>query len=103
VQSAIVEADHRDVVPDLAVGEGQLAAGALLAPAIGHVGGVAVEEKMIGVDAAALVAAMADVHARRDGTVPDEPCHPVRPLGAARHAERAVARVVHGAVPDVAA
>jgi len=73
VQPTIVEADDRDIVPCLMVGEGELAAGAVLGPQIRHVAGMAVEEKMVRVYAERLVAAMADIHAFRNRPVPDDP------------------------------
>jgi hypothetical protein len=80
VQAAIVEPDHGDVVARPIVGERQLAAGAGLAAAVGHVVGVAVEEQMLGIDAASLVTTVADIHARRDRSVPHAPGEAVRPL-----------------------
>ena len=58
---------------------------------------------MLGIDAAPLVAAMADIHARRDRTMAKTPRQPMRPLRAAGDTERPVAAVVHGALPEVAA
>jgi len=103
VQAAIVEPDHGDVVARPIVGERQLAAGAGLAAAVGHVVGVAVEEQMLGIDAASLVTTVADIHARRDRSVPHAPGEAVRPLRAAADSKRAVAAVVDRALPEVTA
>ena len=103
VLAPIEQANDCHVVPDAVVGKGEFAPRAVLAASVGHVVGMAVEEKMVRVDAAALVAAMADIDMRRDRAMPDRPGEAMRPLGAAIHGERAVAGIGHGAAPDVAA
>jgi hypothetical protein len=103
VQAAIVEPDHGDIVARLVVGEGQSPPGARLAAAIGHVVGVAVEEQMLGIDATPLIATVADIHPRRNRSVPQAPGEAVRPLRMAADGERAVAAVVDRALPEVTA
>jgi len=103
VDAPVVEADDRDIGLGLTVGEGELAPRALLAAAVGHVVGMAVEEQVVGIDAAPLVAAVADVHARRDRPVAQAPGEAVGPLRPTGDAESAVAAVAAGALPEVAA
>lgn len=102
VHAAIVQPDDRDIVaPPVRVGE--RAPRPVLAAAVGHVGRMAFREQVVGIDAASLVAAMADVHARRDRPVPERPGKAMRPTRTAADAERAIAAVVDRALPEVTA
>jgi hypothetical protein len=85
------------------IGEGELAPGPFLAASVGHVVGVAVEKEVIGIDASPLVATMADIRARRDWPVLQAPGQAMRALRAVVDAERAVAAVGDGALPEMTA
>jgi hypothetical protein len=68
-----------------------------------HVHGVAGEKEVVGIDAAAFVAAMAHHRLRWNRSVPQHPGQPMREVGAAAHRQMAVAAVREAALPDVAA
>src|SRR5262249_43067741 len=70
---------------------------------VGHVVGAGAEDEVVGIHAAAHVAAVAQDHAGRDRPVLQRPGEPVRRQRLVADVELAVARMVDRAVPDVAA
>lgn len=81
----------------------RLAAPPPLGLEVGHVLGVGAEEEVVGVHAVPLVAAMADVHARRDRPMGRHPGEAVREVGLLADADHGVAVGHEAALPDQAA
>jgi hypothetical protein len=85
------------------VGQHALAPRAVLQPPVGHVGLVRADEVVVGVDAARLVAAMAELQPVADAPVAQRPRQPVHAMLPAVQADEGIAVAVAPALPDVAA
>jgi hypothetical protein len=87
----------------LEVGPRPFGARAVLVAHVPHVGLVRADEMMVGVDAARLVAAMAQLHAVADPAVAQRPGQPVHQVQPAVQADDGIAGAVPPALPDMTA